>query len=181
VTFRIARLEFGALAVAGLAAVYAIWLAVGLPPLPLGTHVGRSPIAAPTVVQLANGPLRGTQPTFHPPVTTPGKPGRLDVGTALSTRFAPLPARKRTLPATPAAPAGPAPPRQTVDDSVHLALAPAASLSTPPPPPTPLPTTVTVPAVTVPALPQTPPVPSLPQVPQAPSPPPVTPPLPSVP
>ena len=189
-TLRLHRLEFGALAVAALAAVYGIWLAVGLPPLPFGIHVGRSPIDVPSVVQLANAPLRGTPPTSHPTVTTPGSPGRLDVGTALSSQFASAPTRKRTPPATPSAPPGPAPRTQTVDDSVQLALAPSASLRTPPLPTT----TTTIPAVTVPALPQTPPVPPLPQAPpvpplpsapQAPSPPPVappaTPPLPPVP
>jgi hypothetical protein len=180
--------EYGALTLAALAAVYGIWLGVGLPPLPFGIHgPGSARLDAPLAEQLPNSPLGGLRPRFLP-VTfrpTPGLQGELDIGR--SARATHATAKKQSLSPTPASYVA----RDRLTDASAHAAAPSTteqlaqpSQQTPPaasPPPLPLPTTVTLPSATLPALPTAPPEPQLPPLPQAPSPPPVTPALPSVP
>jgi hypothetical protein len=187
------RLKQGALLLAALAAIYAIWLSVGLPALPITRGHAPGASGTPFVTRLDA-------------LTTP----RIDTSALLTSRHA-LPKRPVRVPprAVPHAarptshqPAGPgttspAPEHLGVPDSrgpakaeltTETAGAPAAveTSTTPatPSPPTPTPPpTITLPQVPevpqVPQLPQVPPLPQTPELPEIPPPPKV--PLPSLP
>jgi hypothetical protein len=189
VIHRISRLEYGALAVAALAAVYGIWLGVGLPPLPLGIHLGRSQAETPITAQVPPGPFGAVQRTLLPATPVARRTLHHAIGTALRVQAT----RERRIPAAPHATAMHTIRTEPSGERAQTAVPTVAVQSIPPqseqpaqqvPPvtsPLPLPPTVTV---TVPALPDAPPLPQVPQVPevpQVPSPPPQAPALPALP
>jgi hypothetical protein len=188
VIHRISRLEYGALTVAALAAVYGIWLGVGLPPLPLGVHLGRAQVDTPITAQVTPGPFGALQRTLLPVTLVARRTLHHAIGTALRVRAT----RERRIPAAPQATAMHTIRTEPAGERTQTAVPTVAVQSIPPqseqppqqvPPvtsPLPLPPTVTV---TVPALPDAPPLPQVPQVPvpEAPSPPPQTPALPALP
>jgi len=190
VIHRISRLEYGALTVAALAAVYGIWLGVGLPPLPLGVHLGRAQVDTPITAQVTPGPFGAMQRTLLPVTPVADRTVHRAAEPARSVR----PTRAQSLPSAPHATGMRTIRSEPTAERAPTAVPPVAVQSTPPQSEEPLqqPPTTTSPApptvtVTLPALPDAPPLPQPPQLPpvpqvtQAPSPPPQTPALPALP
>jgi len=168
---QLGRLEQGALALAALGALYAIWLGVGLPAIPIGPGDARSDPGTPWV-------------TYIDSVA----PTRAIAGAAIPARKRPNRHQSRPL-ATSAQTVSPPPTNSQPRPVETTRQAPTTTTATPAPivgksssastTPTPPPTTPSTPAP--PTLPDVPslPLPQLPSVPEQPLP--QTPPLPQVP
>src|SRR5712691_373009 len=158
------RLEQGALALAALGALYAIWLGLGLPAIPIGPGDSRSDTGPPLVAYIdTTAPFHVIGRAAIPARERPNRRQSHPVTTSAETVAPPptssppgpveTPRQSPRTPATTAAPTGGA----------------SSSPSTTPPPTTPststLPSLPDVPSVPVPQLPSVPQTPSLPQAP----------------
>jgi hypothetical protein len=181
------RLEQGALALAALGALYAIWLGVGLPAIPIGPGGSRSDTGTPFVAYVNTAaPSHAIAGTAIPALERPNRRQSRPVTTSTDTVSPPLTSSApgpvettRQSPRTPAATAAPT----GQGSSSPSTTPPSTTPSTPTPPSLP-----DVPSVPVPQLPSVPgqalpQTPSLPQAPGLPAPLPLppTPPLPTPP
>jgi hypothetical protein len=187
------RLKQGALLLAALAAIYAIWLGVGLPALPIthGHTPGASGTPFVTQVDALTTPRTDTSALLISRQALPKQlvrvPPRAAPHAARPTSHQPAetattsPAPEHVVPVDAR---GPAKAELTTESPAAPAAVKTSTTPTTPAPPTPTPPpTITLPQI--PEVPQVPPVPQVPQLPQTPElpeiPPPPQVPLPSLP